>query len=119
MPDLLNVGLAWLTQRRSETMAETVTYSRGAASASLEATRARSVRDEVDREGIVYRYETVDWIMAASSIDFGDGPVVPQAGDVITDSGGNQYGVMSVPGEAPYRNSDTAGFSLRVHTKNL
>ncbi|MEW6199163.1 MAG: hypothetical protein AB1601_10960 [Planctomycetota bacterium] len=120
MVDLLEQGAAWLEDQRTRHMSRTVTYLRGGDSADLPATIGRTEFEQADEYGAIHRTESRDFLVSAAHLVLGDKVVLPQAGDRIRETVGEQiflYEVMAPGGEPPWRYSDPYRRTLRVHTK--
>ncbi|MBP7747009.1 MAG: hypothetical protein KA383_12840 [Phycisphaerae bacterium] len=120
MADLLEQGAAWLEDQRTRHMSRTVAYLRGGDSADLPATIGRTEFEQADEYGVIHRTESRDFLVSAAQLVLGGKVVLPQAGDRIRETDGEQiflYEVMAPGGEPPWRYSDPYRRTLRVHTK--
>ena len=118
--DLLEHGAAWLEDQRTRHLSRTVTYLRGNDSVDLSATIGRTEFEQADEYGVVHRTESRDFLVRTDALVLGDKPVLPQAGDRIRETDGDQiflYEVMAPGGEPPWRYSDPYRRTLRIHTK--
>ena len=117
MADMMKSAAAWVESKRLAALSSSVTYSRGTNSITLDATRARSVFEQVESDGTITRLETADWIVGTTDMTLG----VPAVDDTIVQTEGTTaytFTVMSPGGEPPWRWSDVLGrTSLRIHTK--
>lgn len=124
MIDLLQTGAAFLADLSSESAAVSVTITRAddeITGVAATIGRSQDLRFD-DNTGIVIGHETRDYLIAAADYDFGDGPVEPQTGDIITDSSSGkaiEYVVRPTSGEDGARWSDRYGVRWRIHTKRL
>lgn len=116
MSDLTKTGVDWLQQQRSAHMSQTVTYSRGAQTAIVSATRGSSNYEELDADGIVHRHQTRDYIVRTADMLLGGSPIKPQDGDRVLD-GAQTYVVVSLNGDPPWRYTDAHRSGMRIHTK--
>jgi len=122
MPDLLEQGAAWLEDQRTRHLSRTVTYLRGGDSVDVAATIGRTEFEQADEYGVVHRTESRDFLVLTDSLVLGDKAVLPQAGDRIRETVGDQiflYEVMAPGGEPPCRYSDPYRRTLRIHTKHV
>lgn len=121
MVDLLETGSAWLKDRRTAHLAETVTYQRGEDSISISATAGTSNFEQIDEHGLVNQLRTRDFLIEAADLVIDSVLVNPQIGDKIIETDGAVtyfHRVMSPGGGAtPWRYSDPYGKVLRIHTK--
>lgn len=62
-------------------------------------------------------YKTFDFVIERLYLSVLDPNPMPQAGDLITDSKGNEYTVNPLFDNPPSRFSDTSETLVRVHTK--
>ncbi len=118
--DLLEKSAAWLQDQRTRHLSRTVTYLRGGDSVDLPATIGRTEFEQADEYGVVHRTQSRDFLVLAADLVLGGAPTLPQAGDRIRESVGDQtflYEVMAPAGEPPWRYSDPYRKALRIHTK--
>ncbi len=118
--DLLAHGAAWLEDQRTRHLSRTVTYLRGNDSVNVPATIGRTEFEQADEYGVVHRTESRDFLVRTDALVLGDKAVLPQAGDRIRETAGEQvfvYEVMAPGGEPPFRYSDPYRRTLRIHTK--
>lgn len=118
MPDMMQNGIAWLNQQLDANCSQSVTYSRGAASTSVNAVLGKDKSDFKDQLGNV-RVETSD---ADFLINVADLTIVsePKQGDKIARVIGAKtytYRVASLGGEPCWRYSDPYQTKYRIHTK--
>ncbi|HPM25049.1 MAG TPA: hypothetical protein PLP66_14170 [Phycisphaerae bacterium] len=122
MPDRLEQGAAWLEDQRTRHMSRTVTYLRGDDSVDVAATIGRTEFEQADEYGVVHRTESRDFLVLTDALVLGDKAVLPQTGDRVRETAGDQiflYEVMAPGGEPPYRYSDPYRRTLRIHTKHV
>lgn len=123
--DQIAAGLAWLQGQLKANESETITYTNAAAqSVQIQATLQTEINRTSDRFGNT-KVERTDFVVsfAAADLNFGAGPVKPQAGDLInvrlagwTET--NQYRVMPANlGEPAYTPEDPFETMLRVRAK--
>lgn len=118
--DLLEHGAAWLEDQRTRHLSRTVTYLRGTDSVDLPATIGRTEFEQADEYGVVHRTESRDFLVLAADLVLAGKATLPQAGDRIRETAGDQifiYEVMAPGGEPPWRYSDPYRRTLRIHTK--
>ena len=120
MTDDLATASDWLrTQRRSH-MARSVTYRRGAESASVSATFGKTVFRVDANHGLFEQVETHDFIVDYDDLadTFGE----PQRGDQIVatlNDAAQVFEVMAPGNESHYRWHDRQREELRIHTKHV
>ena len=125
MPDLLRTAAAWLSATLETNVSETIGYTRGALGVvgGLLATIGHTPFSQVTDSGIIETYQTRDYLITAAELILGGNVVLPQRGDLITetDANGNSfvYQVMAPGGEPHYRFCDQFRVKLRVHTKQV
>ncbi len=123
MSDLLEQGVAWLHEQRARHMGRTVTYRRGADSVAVAATVGETVFRVVEDYGAQVRVVRRDYLIAAEDLVLGGQRVLPEAGDRIEETDGDQvfiYEVMGPGGGEPdWRWSDPYRKTLRIHTKHV
>jgi len=120
--DLLELGAAWLEDQRTRHLSRMVAYLRGNDSVNVAATIGRTEFEQADEYGVVHRTESRDFLITAADLVLADKPVLPQAGDRIRETDGDQiflYEVMAPGGEPPWRYSDPYRRTLRIHTKHV
>ncbi len=118
--DLLEQGAAWLEDQRTRHMSRTVRYLRGGDGVDLPATIGRTEFEQADEYGVIHRIQSRDFLVLAADLVLGGAPTLPQAGDCIRETVGDQtflYEVMAPGGEPPWRYSDPYRNALRIHTK--
>ncbi|MBX3404563.1 MAG: hypothetical protein KF699_14220 [Phycisphaeraceae bacterium] len=122
MGDLLDRGSAFLDDQRHKHMSRTVIYQRGAESKEVQATIGRTEFEQADDAGLIHRTESRDFLIRAADLDLGAGPVLPRAGDRVSETVGTSvivYEVNAPGGQPPWRYSDPYRRVLRVHTKHI
>lgn len=122
MGDLLQDGSDWLADVFAEHGAQSITYSRGAASITIPATVGQVLLLVADRAGNVKVQRTDrDFIVRTADLDFGHGRVDPARGDRITlalKGRTKTYEVLPY-GDEPCFRDEPGEASVRVHTKYL
>ena len=122
MANILQTGSAWLQGMRKAHASSDVTYSRGAASVVLKATKCEpeTLEEPLETDSI-RKVKAVDWkITAADLVLPGIGATSPAAGDTITEvleSGTFVWGALPIDGEPCFRFSDRGNVTFRIHTK--
>ena len=84
-------------------MARTVEYCRGAESVSVQATIGRTVFEVDDASGLLEKWESRDFLIAAAELVLAGAQVLPQRGDRIRETGGGKVYVYEAmaPGREP------------------
>jgi hypothetical protein len=120
--DLLDQAAGWLDGMRQAHLSRSVLYCRAGDSVAVAATVGKTIFEIDDGYGAVERFESRDFLIAASALSLGGEPVEPQPGDKVKESAGGKvlvYEVMA-PGKEPcWRWSDPFRRTLRVHTKQV
>jgi hypothetical protein len=116
MTDMLQNGLSWLEQQRSQFMAETVTYKSGDISLQINATPGKTHYQVNDDTGMSVAAEVMDFIVLAADLHLPDG--VPDSGDTIQTARA-LYEVMYMAGDGYWRYSDPYGLAIRIHTRQI
>jgi hypothetical protein len=123
MTDMLQTGVSWLLGKLQTSIAQTITYSRGALSVTLLATLGRKLLKVNDGSGNT-RVEVTDadFLIEASLLVFepDDRPLLPERGDRIAVTlNGNDlvFEVLPYGDEPVFRWSDPYETILRVHGK--
>lgn len=114
---MLATGAAWLRDQIKANAAETVTYTRGAGSASVPATVGRTISDQpIDDSGATVKSFTIDFLIDGDELVISSAAITPQPGDTITRSDGSVYEVTPLGTEPCFRPSTPHGTLLRIHT---
>jgi hypothetical protein len=122
MADLLEQSSAWLDGQRKKFLAKAVTYCRGQAEAEVLATVGRTTFEIESSTGVAERFESRDFIITAADLVLDGAAVLPERGDRIRETVGNQTLIYEVvgPGSEPcWRYSDPYRLALRIHTKQV
>lgn len=120
MPDLLKTGAEWLEAQRKTHMSSPVTYSRGEASVSVQASIGRTIYETDRSSGISLDEQTRDYLITAADLVLDGERVEPRPGDHIVEDASPSltYEVMAPEGvEQAWRYSDNHRITLRIHTK--
>lgn len=123
MADLLATGLAWLAGQLKSNASETITYTRGTQSITIQATLAMQLMRTTDAHGNTkIERPDADFIITAADINFGAGQVEPATADVITRTYGSvnkQFRLlpMNNGAEPAWRYCDPFQTMVRCHTK--
>ena len=122
MADLLQKASDWLEDMRTKHASRLVTYKRGAETIVVSATIGRTVFEIDDGVGVSTQYEARDFLILAQELMLGGERTLPQRGDRIQETVGDQsieYEVLA-PGKEPcWRYSDPFRKTLRIHTKQV
>jgi len=120
MANLLQNAAAWFAAKTASHAAATITYRRGATTATLTATVSQTVFRFTDpASGATVRYQSRDFLILAADLvdDFSE----PARGDEIdeVDQAGNThtYRLLPINEEPVWRWNDNARTQYRVHTK--
>lgn len=122
MADVLDNALSWLETQRTRHRTRLVTYTRGEASAEVAATIGKTVFRIDDQYGASIRSESRDYLILAAHLVLDGQVILPQRGDQIRESAGDQVWVYEVlgPGDEPcFRYSDPGRLTLRIHTQQI
>ena len=125
MGDLLDRGAAFLDAQRHQHLSRPVLYRRGTDEKEVQATIGKTEFEQVDDvggAGLIHRVESRDFLLRASDLDLGAGPVLPRAGDQVRETVGTAvfvYEVNAPGGQPPWRYSDAYRRVLRIHTKHI
>jgi hypothetical protein len=118
MADLIRTGAAWLTDQLKAAAGTTVSYVRGANTATLTATVGRSMFESQGQSGVIEQWEARDFIIKTDELPYGE----PQRGDKIYEQFGtvsNIYEVATPRGVPLWHYADPFQTSVRVHTKRI
>jgi hypothetical protein len=109
--DFIAAGL----ERIREHAGVSVTYARGANAVTLSAVVGITEHTSLDDAGMPVTHQSRDYLIAVGDLVLGGSAVEPLAGDRITE-GSAAYVVRNSGGDAPWRYSDGARTTFRVHT---
>ncbi|MFW6159438.1 MAG: hypothetical protein ACOC8E_08785 [Planctomycetota bacterium] len=119
-PDLLADGESLVNRVRPGHLSRPVTYERDGETVGLNATVGET-EFPVEREaGVLESVETRDYIVRASDLVLGGGPITPERGDRIRETDGGTvyvYEVMAPGRKAHWRWSGRGRTARRIHTK--
>ena len=122
MADLLEQGAQFLDEQRHAHMTRTVEYLRGGSSVEVAATVGQTTFEQADEFGGIQRLESRDFLIRTAELILDTELVLPQAGDRVRETVGDQvfvYEVMAPGSEPPFRYSDPYRKALRIHTKHV
>jgi len=122
MTDLLQKGSEWLEEQRTRHAASTVQYVRGSRSVEITATIGRTIFEVDNGYGVLVRHQSRDFLALAAELILDGELVLPQRGDRIRETQGQQVFVYEVmaPGKEPcWRYSDPYRKTLRIHTQQI
>jgi hypothetical protein len=122
MADLLATANEWLASQQRAHASREVSYQRGALSATLLATIGRTVFELQDAKGFIQKTESRDYLITTSDLVLAGQTVLPERGDKIVETVGNQtftYEVLAPGREPVWRFSDPFRTQLRIHTKHV
>ena len=118
MSDLLERASSWLADQRRRHLSQMVVYSRGGQSIEIAAMLGSTTFEVADEYGVIEKWESRDFLIAAADLVLGDVTVRPQRGDRNAASG-KVYEVLAPGKEHVYRPADPYGKTLRIHTKQV
>lgn len=111
MTDLFQSGSEWLMRQFQNYAAQTITYE-GGSDIEVVATRSKTVFELQDSQGLYTKIESQDWVIRVADLEG-----QPARGDTITDSDGNVYEVLSLPGIPLWEYADYNREFYKVHSK--
>lgn len=127
MGDLFRDGAKMLAQTASANLAQSVVYSRGAESVTVQATIGQSSGVVTKEYGVRERWESRDFLILASLLVINGEPIEPRRGDRITETVLDDtdipvhqliHEVLPPSEQEPcWRWSDAHRLRVRVHTK--
>jgi hypothetical protein len=120
MADVLERASAWLEDQRTRHASHAVTYVRGGRAVEVLATIGKTTFEVDDGYGVLVRHESRDFLVLATELALDGQAFLPQRGDRIQETQGQQTFVYEVtaPGKEPvWRYSDPYRKTLRIHTK--
>jgi hypothetical protein len=132
MSDLLHRASRWLAQVHQESLSQPIRYIRGDSFVDILATIGETTFEQLDREGILLKFESRDFIFPGEVLRLGGSVIEPVKGDRIEhwlewDATLNacvgtllwSYEVMALGTEPVFRYSDRHHGEIRVHTKEI
>ena len=114
----LSDAMKWLTDTMIEKEGESIVYSRGVESVTLDAVPGKTEYESVTETGVVTEHQARDFVVNASELIIDEAAIEPKRGDKIT-YGGDTFEVFPLDGEKVYRYSDPFKKMLRIHTKQV
>lgn len=120
MNDLIQEGTNWLVGQLQNHVSQSVVYSRGSDSVTLNATIGKTDRETFDDHGFGVKSQVRDFLLKAEELILNNQKVIPRRGDRITQTLGTQshvYEVVETGGDKHYRPSDPYGVMYRIHTQ--
>jgi hypothetical protein len=120
--DLLENAAGWLGGMRAKYLSRTVTYQRDTDSVDVAATVGKTEFQIDSGYGVIETFQSRDFLIAAAGLVLDDQAVLPEPGDRITETQGEQtfvYEVMAPGNEPCWRYSDVYRQTLRIHTKQV
>lgn len=120
MSNLLKAGAEWLESQRKTHLTSPVTYSRGSASVSVQATIGRTTFETDRQDGVHIDEQARDYVVTVDDLVLDGVPVEPRSGDHIVEDAAPAltYEVMAPEGvEQAWRYSDSHRLAYRIHTK--
>lgn len=121
---LLDRAASFLATKQQQAYGRTITYARGAETATLTAAwlgNAPSTRT-TEEPGASVASSDRDYLFEAADLVIGGSVVIPLRGDRITetiDGADMVFELIAQPGEPPWRYSDQTRQIIRVHTKRV
>jgi len=104
---MLEQGAKWLASTLTASEGVAATYTRATEGFPIDLTiipgRMRPERHALADGRANLEVEPADFLVLASAIDFGDGPVEPATGDRVTLADGRTYELMPRDGEPSWR----------------
>jgi len=122
MADFLEQGAQFLDDQRHAHMTRSVVYLRDGSSVEVAATVGQTTFEQADEFGGIQRLESRDFLIRTGELILDSAVALPQAGDRIRETVGDQafvYEVMAPGSEPPFRYSDPYRKALRIHTKHV
>ncbi len=123
MSDMLEAANQWLAEKLQAHASRQVVYRRGSDEVALQATVGRTLLKLDDGYGGVrIQWTDRDFLIRAEELVLGGQKVLPQRGDQILETDGQETLVFEVmaPGDEPeWRWSDPHRQVLRIHTKQI
>ncbi len=103
-------------------MTRSITYRRGSASVTLQATIGRTDFASDQIEPVIETWQSRDFLVRTPDLVFDGIATLPKRGDQIDETDGSvthTYEVMAPGGQTPWRYADDFRRELRVHTKHV
>lgn len=122
MTNILQDGAAWLGGQLKDHAGTSITYQRGALSATLTGTATLHEYEVVDQDGFSTTVLSRDYIVHAADLVLSGAEIAPRAGDQITETIGGvacSFEVMPLGMKKEYEPVDRDGLLLLIHTKKV
>jgi hypothetical protein len=124
MSTLMERGLDMLARALPETAGGRILYQRGEERIWIEAAFGRSEFQVESADGVRIEHSDRDFIFPAEALILAGTPATPQRGDRISVVRENRldlqvFEVLAPGGEQVYRQCDSQGIMIRVHTKRV
>ena len=122
MTDLLQQASDWLEAMRHQHATQPVTYHRSVDNVSLPATVGKTDYEVEDDYGFRVKAEVIDFLIMAEDLVLGGQKTLPQSGDQIRMTRGEEtmvFEVMALADQGCWRYSDSFGQTIRIHTKQI
>lgn len=119
---MLQNTVNWLANLRKTQMGTSVVYRRGNDSATVTATIGHTTFEVDSGYGVLEEYQSRDFLILAADLVLASQQVLPERGDRIRETVGEQtfvYEVLAPSGQQPWRYSDPYRTTLRIHTKHV
>ncbi len=120
MTNMMKAGAQLRNRAFKTNMSVAITYTRGANSVSLSATPGQTVFEVTEPDGAMVERQTRDFIFPAADLVIAGSVVLPEVGDVITETDGSTtyvHEVRAPASERCYKFGDDCRVTLRVHTQ--
>jgi len=121
MGNILDRGAEWLTGRLQACASIDILIQDDEMTIEAKATVGKSeYTAEDNNNGVVTTFQSRDYLVPAASLVFSGKQITPRKGMKITEVvSGKVCMILPEQGLNEYRLSDTAGFMLRIHTKQI
>lgn len=120
MPNMLQTGMEWLNEQLKASASSAITYTRGNASRTIQATIGRHKPYDAGEQGnSVYGFE-MRVTFERTALVLSNALTLPARGDRITHTAGgvtSVYDVLPIEGERWWRDSDAFGKRIEVLVK--
>lgn len=122
MPNLLDAAVTWLDSVRATDFSHSVTWKRGTATVTLNATFGATNYRQVDDFDRFIVVRSHDFIISPSDLILSGSTVVPEKGDVVewlTATERQRFRVLPFQEEPVWRFTDAHQRMMRVHSKRI
>lgn len=123
MPDMLQRGLARLTQILSSRASQTVTYIRGGYAVAVSATFGQKLLKLDNGLGSTFaEWTDMDFLIPTADLVIEGQAITPERGDIIEirfPTKVERYEIAPYGNEAAWRYSDPHQSIVRIHTKHI